>query len=211
MTGHPTIEELEAIAFGEEPGADVAEHTRQCAECAREVSWLRTEAQLLRRRPRPVVDAEMLRRIEERVHAPIPISRARRFRVAFAAAAAVAAAVALAIGLRSRPPPSVPEGAVAEDEFAAPLDPKAQKALDQATGDYRNVLAVLEEEYSRARGRLDPRTQKRWDESFARARVLIDSTAQARNDPDERLRLLDGSAMMVRSLRHAIEDSEEMR
>ena len=208
MTGHPTVEELEAIALGEEAGADAAAHTRQCAECARELSWLRTEAQLVRRRPRPAVDPEMLRRIEERVHAPVPITRARRFRAAAFAVAAVAAAVALAVLVRPRPP-ATPD--VALDDAPMQVDPKAQQALDRASGDYRTVLQVLEQEYARARGRLDPRTQKRWDESFARARVLIDSSAQARNDPDEQLRLLDGSAVMVRSLRHAIEDSEEIR
>jgi hypothetical protein len=210
MTGHPTVEELEAIAFGEDAGTDAAAHARQCAQCARELSWLRTEAQLVRRRPQKALDPEMLRRIEERVYAPIPITRARRFRTAVAAVAAVAAAVALAVALRPRGAPTSDSGA-AGAEVALQVDPKAQQALDQAAGDYRNVLQVLEQEYTRARGRLDTRTQKRWDESFARARSLIDSSAQARNDPDERLRLLDGSAVMVRSLRHAIEDSEEIR
>jgi hypothetical protein len=210
MTGHPTVEELEAIAFGQDAGADTAAHTLQCAQCARELSWLRTEAQLVRRRPLPAVDPDLLRRIEERVYAPIPITRARRFRSAVAVVAAVAAAVAIVFALRARPP-ATSDAVVADNEVAVPIDPKAQQALDQAAGDYRNVLQVLQQEYSRVRGRLDARTQKRWDESFARARVLIDSTAQARNDPDERLRLLDGSAVMVRTLRHAIEDSEEIR
>ena len=210
MTGHPPIEELEAIALGEGGGGDAAAHTRQCGECARELAWLRAEAQLVRRRPQPALDRALLQRIEERVHAPIPISRARRFRAFGAAIAALAAAVVVAVALR-RPPPMTPDGATAQDDASYQIDPKAQQALDQATGDYRTVLQMLEQEYSGARGRLDARTQKRWDESFARARVLIDSSAQARNDPDERLRLLDGSAVMMRSLRHAIEDSEEMR
>jgi hypothetical protein len=211
MTGHPTVEELEAIAFGEDAGADAAAHALECPRCARELSWLRTEAQLLRRRPQPALDPEMLRRVEERIHAPIPITRARRFRAAAAAVAAIAAAVAVVVALRAPHRPAPADGAVVDTEGVIAVDPKAQQALDQATGDYRNVLAVLQQEYSRVRGRLDTRTQKRWDESFARARVLIDSSAQARNDVDERLRLLDGSAVMVRTLRHAIEDSEEIR
>ena len=210
MTGHPPIEELEAIALGEGGGADAAAHARQCAECARELAWLRAEAQLVRRRRQPALDPALLQRIENRVHAPIPISRAKRFRAFAAAVAAAAAAVVLAVALR-RPPPVMSDAATAQDEAPSRIDPRAQQALDQATGDYRTVLQMLEQEYSSARGRLDARTQKRWDDSFARARVLIDSSAQARNDPDERLRLLDGSAVMVRSLRHAIEDSEEMR
>ena len=127
------------------------------------------------------------------------------------AAVAVAAAAALAVVIRplQKAGPLGPSDASVSEEEAYELDPKAQQALDRAAGDYRTALQVLEQEYARGRARLDPRTQKRWDESFARARVLIDSSAQARNDPDERVRLLDGSAAMVRSLRYAVEDSEE--
>ena len=146
------------------------------------------------------------------MHAPIPISRARRFRPVLAAAAAVAAAAALAVAVRPRQPPAVvgQGDAAVSDEAVAEADPKTRQALDRAAGDYRSALGVLEQEYKSGRARLDSRTQKRWDESFARARSLIDASAQARNDPEERVRLLDGSAVMVRSLRHAIEDSEEV-
>jgi hypothetical protein len=212
MTGHPTFEELEAAALGEEALPEVLAHAAQCAECARELSWLRAEAQLVRRRPQPALRPEIWRAVEERVHAPIPISRARRWRPVLAAAAAMAAAAALAVVVR--PPtrgPLIGQGdAAVPDEVATEADPKAKQALDRAAGDYRSALGVLEQEYQTARARLDSRTQKRWDESFARARSLIDASAQARNDPEERVRLLDGSAVMVRSLRHALEDSEEV-
>ncbi len=211
MTGHPTFEELEAAALGAEARPDVLAHAGRCAECARELAWLRAEAQLFRRRPQPPVRPEIWERVEERVHAPVPISHARRWRPFLGAAVAVAAAAALAVVVR--PPQRAQDGqgdAAVFDEPVAQTDAKAQQALDRAAGDYRSALGVLEQEYARGRGRLDQRTQKRWDDSFARARSLIDASAQARNDPDERLRLLDGSAVMVRSLRHAIEDSEEV-
>jgi len=212
MTGHPSFEELEAAALGEERPPEVLAHAAECAECGREMAWLRTEAQLVRRRPQPPVRPEIWQRVDERVHAPVPISRARRWRGVMGAALAVAAAAALAVVVR--PPAQGPTGlqsdAAVSDEVLPGADPKAQQALDRAAGDYRTALGVLQAEYSRSRARLDPRTQKRWDDSFARARSLIDASAQARNDPDERLRLLDGSAVMVRSLRHALEDSEEV-
>jgi hypothetical protein len=212
MTSHPTFEELEAAALGEVPNAEVSAHAAACAECGRELSWLRAEAELVRRRPRPQVPPEIWERVDERIHAPIPLSRARRWRAVAGAAAAVAAAAALAVVVRApghRGYDDRADAAVSDDAIAA-ADPKTQQALDRAAGDYRNALGVLEQEYARARDRLDPRTQKRWDASFARARSLVDASAQARNDPDERVRLLDGSALMVRSLRHAIEDSEEV-
>ena len=212
MTGHPTFEELEAAALGEESRPEVLAHAGQCAECARELAWLRAEAQLVRRRPHPALRPEIWRAVEERVHAPIPIFRARRFRPVLAAAAAVAAAAALAVVVQPwHPAPVGGQGdAAVSDEVAVEADPKTRQALDRAAGDYRSALGVLEQEYTSARARLDSRTQKRWDESFARARSLIDASAQARNDPEERVRLLDGSAVMVRSLRQAIEDSEEV-
>jgi hypothetical protein len=212
MSGHPNFEELEAAALGDETLPGVVAHAGHCAECARELAWLRAEAQLVRRRPQPSLRPEIWRAVEERVQAPIPISRARRWRPVLAAAAAMAAAAALAVVVRPpNHPPVVGQGdAAVSDEAAAESDPKARQALDRAAGDYRSALGVLEQEYQTARVRLDSRTQKRWDESFARARSLIDASAQARNDPEERVRLLDGSAVMVRSLRHALEDSEEV-
>ncbi len=212
MTGHPTFEELEAAALGEEARPEVLSHAGQCAECARELSWLRAEAQLVRRRPQPALRPEIWRGIEERMHAPIPISSARRWRPVLAGAAAVAAAAALAVVVR--PSHRVTVGgqgdAAVSDEAVPDADPKTRQALDRAAGDYRSALGVLEQEYATARARFDSRTQKRWDESFARARSLIDASAQARNDPEQRVKLLDGSAVMVRSLRQAIEDSEEV-
>lgn len=146
------------------------------------------------------------------MHAPIPISSARKWRPVLAGAAAVAAAAALAVVVR--PSHRVTVGgqgdAAVSDEAVPDADPKTQQALDRAAGDYRSALGVLEQEYATARARFDSRTQKRWDESFARARSLIDASAQARNDPEQRVKLLDGSAVMVRSLRQAIEDSEEV-
>jgi hypothetical protein len=212
MTSHPPIEELEAAALGESANPDVASHAAACAECARELAWLRAEAELVRRRPQPAVRPEIWEGVDARIHAPIPLSRARRWRTVAGAAAAVAAAAALAVVVRGpgqRGFDGAADARVSDADIAA-ADPKTQQALDRAAGDYRNALGVLEQEYARARQRLDPRTQKRWDASFARARSLIDASAQARNDPDERVRLLDGSALMVRSLRHAIEDSEEV-
>ena len=212
MTCHPTIEELEAVALGEGESPEVRAHAEQCSECARELAWLRAESQLVRRRAQPPLNPELWQRIDERIHAPIPITRARRWRAVAGAAVAVAAAAALAIVVRPQRPgaPGASDASIADEETYE-VDPKAQQALDRATGDYRTALQVLEREYAQKRGRLDARTQKRWDESFARARLLIDSSAQARNDLDERVKLLDGSALMVRSLRHAVEDSEEAR
>ena len=49
MSGHPSVEELEAMP------AEVAAHVAQCEVCAREVAWLRAERAMLSRRPSPPV------------------------------------------------------------------------------------------------------------------------------------------------------------
>jgi hypothetical protein len=214
MSGHPAFEELEALSLGELPAeaaGRVEAHAAGCAGCGRELAWLRAEVTLLQRRPTPPVSPALWEKVQERVYAPIPIARARR-RTWVGAAVAVAAAAALAVFVRAKPQQPGPFGdaGVLTEESPNPVDTKAVRALDKAAGDYRSALTVLEQEYAKGRDRLDARTQKRWDDSFARARGLVDASAQASNDVGERLKLLDGTAVMVRSLRHALEDTEEV-
>src|SRR5207237_4251446 len=139
--------------FREASHPEVVAHAGQCPECARELAWLRAEAELLRRRPQPEVRPEIWDRIEERIHAPVPISRARLWRPFLGAAVAVAAAAALAVVVRAPQRPALDErgDAAMSDEVAAAPDPKAQQALDRAAGDYRSALGVLEQEYARGR------------------------------------------------------------
>ncbi|HVI22274.1 MAG TPA: hypothetical protein VM691_02265, partial [Myxococcales bacterium] len=126
---------------------------------------------------------------------------------------AMSAAAALAVIVRPVRPPipglAAPDAALL-DETAEMPPPPAAAALDRAEGDYRSALTVLEAEYTRNRARLDPRTQERWDRAVSRARVqLADASAAAAPDVNARLRVLSGYAAVVRSLRGAIEESEE--
>jgi hypothetical protein len=91
------------------------------------------------------------------------------------------------------------------------LDPKALAALDTAEADYRHAATVLEAEYETLRPRLDPALAKRWDETLTRARTqLVQSRAAvASDDVRARMRVLDGYAEYLRSLRDVIQDSEE--
>jgi anti-sigma factor ChrR (cupin superfamily) len=106
MTDHPTMDQLEAVALGEAESPEAVAHVERCDACARELAWLRAEAELVRRRPQPRVDPQLWHRIDERIHAPIPITRARRWRALAGAALAVAAAAALAIVVRPQRPVS---------------------------------------------------------------------------------------------------------
>ena len=90
------------------------------------------------------------------------------------------------------------------------IDPKTLAALDRAEADYRNAAKVLEGEYDRLRPRLDPELARRWDETLTRARAQLgESRAVAAEDVNVRMRVLDGYAGYLRSLRDLLQESEE--
>ncbi|MFL5435180.1 MAG: anti-sigma factor family protein [Myxococcales bacterium] len=216
MSDHVTFEELDALSSGELPpelASQVEDHARRCPSCGRELAWLRAERSLVERRVAkvPVLDPSIWAKVQERAYTPLPLRRARRTLVG--AVLAMSAAAALAVIVRPARPPipglAAPDAALL-DETAEMPPPPAAAALDRAEGDYRSALTVLEAEYTRNRARLDPRTQERWDRAVSRARVqLADASAAAAPDVNARLRVLSGYAAVVRSLRGAIEESEE--
>jgi hypothetical protein len=227
VTFHPDIEELEALARGEGT-AEARAHAGGCAECAREVEWARAERALFARRPVPSVDA-LWPAIEARI-APKPLSRRPHWhrRALATAAGAAAAAAVLFVAVRPRHVQVAPKTEVAQqktdvaqgqpqparqvptDARRSRLDPKALAALDTAENDYRHAAAVLEAEYETLRPHLEPALAKKWDETLTRARTqLVQSRAVASDDVRARMRVLDGYAEYLRSLRDVIQDSEE--
>jgi hypothetical protein len=187
--------------------AQIEAHAASCAECGRELLWARTEQGLFARRPQKPVDAlwaGVASRIEpRRIHRP---HWARR--IALAAAGAAAAAV-LIVALR--PPatmaPRAPDATASESNGAIA---EALATLDRAEADYRRAAAVLESEYAAARKILDPELARRCDETLARARTnLGDARTMAAQDVGARLRVLEGYAGYLRSLRSVVQQSQE--
>jgi hypothetical protein len=209
---HVTREELEQLAMDELPedlAARVGDHAARCEACARELDWLRAERALILRRARqaPPPAPELWARVEARAYAPVPLRRRRSW---VAAAIAVAAAAALAVVVRPHlgRTPSVVADASPEADAEAP--PEAVRALSNAEGQYKSAFSTLEAEYARNRGRLDRRTQERWDRAVERTRVqLAVAETAAQGDVNARLRVLDGYAQAVRSLSRAVEETEE--
>jgi hypothetical protein len=211
---HVRLEELEAVARGEIQGAAVIPieaHVSGCADCARELAWLRAERELLARRPAPST-AHLWPGVAARLRHP----RRRphwAWRVAVAAGAGAAAAAVLLVALRPRPAPVAPQQQAQVAPRERPpraIDPKTLAALDRAEADYRDAAKVLEAEYDRLRPRLDPELARRWDETLTRARAQLgESRAVAENDVNARMRVLDGYAGYLRSLRDVMQDSEE--
>jgi anti-sigma factor RsiW len=212
MSGHVPIEELEALALGElEPARakEIEAHAGSCAACARELALLRAEQGLFARRPQPSIDtlwpgvAARIAR-EPRIHRPHWAAR----RISLAAAGAAAAA-ALLFTLRPAAitAPFVPEATASESKRAIA---DALATLDRAETDYRRAAAVLESEYAAARKNLDPELARRCDETLARARNnLGDARTLAAQDVNARLRVLEGYAGYLRSLRSVVEQSQE--
>ncbi len=213
MSAHPELEDLESVAQGR-PAPEAERHVAECAECARELAWLRAERALIARRPSPPVDG-LWAGIEARIGRPQqagPRLRrphwARRAAVAVSGAAAAAALVLLV--MRTRPAPVQAPAPVAQRESDFHPDPKTLAALDRAEADYRDAANVLEAEYQRLRPRLDPALASRWDETLTRARTQLgEARAVAAEDVNARMQVLDGYAGYVRSLRNAVQNLEE--
>jgi hypothetical protein len=209
---HVPVEELEALALGElapDRAAPVEAHARSCLECARELTWLRAERELLARRPAPETShlwsgvAARLRHPRRRPH--------WAWRIAVAGAGVAAAAAVLLVVLHPSPPPlPAQQPQVARRQPRSPIDPKTLAALDRAERDYGDAAKVLEEEYGRLRPRLDPELARRWDETLTRARAQLgESRAVAADDVNARMRVLDGYAGYLRALRDVVQESEE--
>jgi len=225
VSAHPDIEELEALALGQRAAGSEA-HVAQCAECEREVAWLRAEHALIARRPAVKAD-HLWAGIEERItltrdgkSRPFRPHWARRIGVGAASVAAAAAAVL--IFLRTRPPQIAQQpggsSAVASQSGGAQKpreeyrpDPKTLAALDRAEADYRDAAKILEAEYDRMRPHLDPKLAKRWDETLTRAHAQLgEARAVAGDDVNARMQVLDGYAGYLRSLRNVVQQTEEV-
>ncbi len=203
-------------------GAGSEAHVADCAECGREVAWLRAEQALIARRPAAKVE-HLWAGVESRLSQDAARPRffrprwARRIGVSLASAAAAAALVL--IFLRTRPAQIAQQGgssAVASNGAKAPReeyrpDPRALAAIDRAEADYRDAARVLEGEYDRLRPRLDPELAKRWDETLTRAHTQLgEARAVAGDDVNARMQVLDGYAGYLRSLRNVVQQSEEV-
>ncbi|HET7785949.1 MAG TPA: hypothetical protein VFL36_08250 [Myxococcales bacterium] len=209
---HAALEDLEALAAGELPDPQAVEtedHAAHCEECGRELSWVRAERALFARRPSPPT-AHLWAGIEGRLRHPRRLPHwASRMRVALVAA--VAAAAVLLFAVRPHPVQPVATQTVKTAQRARPaVDPKTLAALDRAEADYRDAARILEAEYERVRPQLDPALAQRWDETLTRARAQLgESRSVASNDVNARMRVLDGYAGYLRSLRNLVQQSEE--
>ena len=197
MSAHPDIEALELGA------PEAVEHAATCAECGRELAWLKAERALMQRRKPAQVDhlwAGVEKRIARKPHRPH-----WAWRASVGAAALAAVASVLLVVRVQKPAPEV----TAKSERYRP-DARALAALERAETDYRDAAKVLEGEYARLRPALDPKLAQQWDETLTRAHAQLgEASAVAGEDVNARMQVLDGYAGYLRSLRNLIQQSEE--
>ena len=208
---HVPAEELESLALDElapDRAGQVEMHAAACPQCGRELSWLRAERMLMARRP-PGQTLYLWPAVAARLRRPLPRPH-RAWRISVGAAVAAAAAAVLLAVVRHRPEPVEPPQATRQPRQGPAIDPKALAALDRADADYWDAAKVLEDEYARLRPHLDPELARRWDETLTRARAQLgESRAVAADDVNVRMRVLDGYAGYLRSLRDVVHESEE--
>ncbi len=210
---HVSLEDLEALALGElspERAAEAEDHAAHCAECGRELSWVRAERALFARRPSPPT-AQLWPAIAARLRHPRRLPRWAT-RISLAAAAAASAAAVLLFAGRPHPvvAPVASQPAKTAQRVRPAIDAKTLAALDRAEADYRDAAKVLEAEYEKMRPQLDPALAQRWDETLTRARAQLgESRSVATNDVNARMRVLDGYAGYLHSLRNLVQESEE--
>jgi hypothetical protein len=227
------MEELEALVAGKleaDERARLWAHVDECATCRDEVAWLRAEAELMARRrgrEKDVPDA-LWPAIADRLARPSPPTstttaatastaatatrpvRRRRWgwgaRVAYGGlltAAAAAVVIATWPGQIHMLPPDLGHAP------SAAVKKKVQPdvALDQAEREYLDAAKVLEAEYQASRDRLPPSLAEQYDRMIKKTRTRVaEARAQAGNDVDGRMVVLDGYAEYLRSLQSIVSD-----
>jgi hypothetical protein len=192
MNRCPSREQLDEFALrGDEAPASDAAHVAACPRCGARVAWVRREAEAVRKwaaRDDAPVD-ELWSSVQARIRA----GRGRRWladRRWLGAGLAVAAAAAVAVVLVRSP---------AEPEETR----SAAVAIDGAEAEYRRAAEVLE---TQAAARAHTPEQRK---AIAQARTSLQrARAAGSSDAAGRVRVMEGYAVYLRSLRRALRDDQ---
>ena len=186
MSACPSREDLEEVALGggrPEPRAHVA----GCADCASRVAWLRKEEEIVSRWA--AQDAAPTAHLWEGVRRRLAAQGRRRRTATGAFAAAVAAGVLLLL----RPSPEPPETTAS-----------AAAAIDEAEAEYGRAIESLETQVAARHGGAQGQGG-----AIAQGRSsLLRARASSGRDPAGRVRLMEGYAAYLRSLRRALREEK---
>ncbi len=185
MTACPGREALEEVALGGGT-AEARAHAAACPRCASRTGWLRREEEIVRRWA--AQDDAPTAHLWEGVQRRLRASRRRRFLGAAGCAAVLAAAAVL---VARQPREQEPESTAS-----------AVAAIDQAEAEYRRAIDVLEAQVSARSESASPR-----EAALVRARTgLARARAASGREPAGRVRVQEGYAAYLRSLRRALRE-----
>ena len=192
----PGREALDACAAGElaaERAAAVDSHAAQCVACGKRLAWLRRENQAIR--SWAAQDEGDLEPLWGGIQARLAQKPAQRRWGWTALPAAAAALVAAMLVLHGRAP--------LEEEM-----PSTAAAIARAEADYAGAVATLEAQVS-ARHPPAGRHESALSRALSRTRSgLATARASAGDEPAGRVRLLEGYAAYLKSLRRALQDDQ---
>jgi hypothetical protein len=192
MSACPSREDLDEVALGGGTAA-AREHAESCPQCSKRLEWLRKEEDLVRRWA--AQDQAGTGHLWEGIQGRIAAGRRRRW-LALSACAAAAAAAGLWFARMPGLPFDEPEGTAS-----------ASAAIDRAEAEYGRAIDQLEAQVSA--DRRDGAGSPKRGAALAQARnSLARARASSGRDAAGRVRLLEGYAAYLRSLRRALREAE---
>jgi hypothetical protein len=212
-------EDLLGLARGDLPPAradEVEAHAESCAECARELAWLRTERALFRAQSSSP-SSHVWQGIERRIVIQQEQRREQRQRLlhvgsgvtVLAAAASVLFYISTHGGLplisHRAPGSSTAKAPAPVTAEPAPGQSQALAALDAAELEYRSAIRRLEKTYHRERDRLDPDEAERVDGEIRKLKqVVATERAAAQDDVWARRRVLKAYSATMRTMQAVV-------
>jgi hypothetical protein len=212
-------DDLLGLARGElapERAEEVESHAASCAECASELSWLRTERALFRAQTATPA-SHVWQGIERRIVIAHEERRTRRQRwlQVGAASTLVAAAAGFLLTIWSHGLVTPEPGSnVKRDDQTEPRREdtvEASLAVDAAEVEYRNAIRQLESAYLQERDRLDPEEQLRFDSELRRLRKQLKAErVAAKDDVWARRRVLRTYSAYMRTMQAMVLPKSEV-
>jgi hypothetical protein len=186
MSACPSKDELEEVALGSgrpEPRA----HAGGCPDCAARIAWLRKEEEIVSRWA--AQDGAPTAHLWAGVRRGIAAQRRRRRIAGGGVAAAVAAGVLVLLRPSAEPPETTASAAA---------------AIDEAEAEYARAIESLEAQVAARRGGAQGQAG-----AIAQGRSSIQrARATSGRDPAGRVRMLEGYAAYLRSLRRALREEK---
>lgn len=219
MTGcnHDDLLELARGELSPDRAEEVASHAADCADCGRELQWLRTERALFRAQTATPA-SHVWQGIERRIVIAREEKRVRRQRWLQVGAAstvvAAAAAFLLTVWTHGLSVKTDVGSSTKTDDQSEPRredSVEASRAIDAAEVEYRAAIRQLETAYRERRDTMDPEELLRYDSELRRLRSQLKAErVAAQDDVWARRRVLRTYSAYVRTMQAMVIPQSEV-